>query len=74
MSSLGQLVTGAFHTVISSNGQVGSSLKTGPARPGKTRPGSFKNLTTTDTHEFIQLFLQNRFNSVDLYHMQPAGA
>jgi len=32
----------------------------------------FKN-PTTDTHEFIQLFLQNRFNSVDLYHMQPAG-
>jgi len=28
---------------------------------------------TTDTHEFIQLYLYNTFNSVDLCHMQPAG-
>jgi len=41
-----------------------SSLKTSPAWPGKTWPG-FKNITTTDTHEFIQLFL---------YHMQSAGS
>ena len=39
-----------------------SSLKTGLVRPGKIRPGCFKNLTATDTHEFIQLFLYNRFN------------
>jgi len=36
---------------------AGSSLKTGPSRSGKTRPGYFKNLTATDTHEFIQQFL-----------------
>jgi len=32
-----------------------SSLKSGPARKNTARV--FKNLTTTDTHEFIQLFL-----------------
>jgi len=33
-----------------------SSLKTGPARKNMARFLK-KNLTTTDTHEFIQLFL-----------------
>ena len=46
-----------------------SSLKTGPAWPRKTWPGSFKNVTTTDTHEFIQLFLEVSIHTAGRVHV-----